>query len=67
MIHEGQHLVVQVGIDENFHELKLESLLQMFHHRREPTLVLAKRVTPETGSKSDLQFWRSPETVPDSV
>ena len=67
MVHEGQHLVVQVRVDEDLHELELQSLFEMLHDRRERALVLAERVAAETGPQGDLELRGSPEAVPDAV
>lgn len=67
VVHERQDLVVEVGIDENLHELQLESLFQVFHDRRKRAFVLAERVAAEARSESDFKFRRSPESIPNPV
>ena len=53
MVHEWQHLVVQVRVDEHLHELQLEPLFKMLHHGGEGSLILAERVSTEARSQSN--------------
>ena len=67
MTKEWDDLIVQVGIDEDLHELLLQSLLHLSHDRREGGLVLAQTLAAKARPQRQLHVWRSAESVPDSV
>ena len=64
VVEEGQVCIVQVGVDQDFHELLLEALDQVAHDSGQGTLVLAQTLAPKTGPQSNLHLRRVPEPVP---
>jgi hypothetical protein len=64
VVHAREDLVVEVGVDEDLHELLLKPVFEVSHDGGDCALVFAEAAASETRTERKLHLGRLAESIP---